>query len=265
MERIYKGMIKKINLHNSENEIFMPSRRSSNDWRIGKTDDGEYFYYIDIKSEYASSEYEYSFSITRRYFPEDYVKAHVSKKQLDMFNLIDEITPYDGFFRIKMIPGKKPATSIYFNVFKDKKIGDDIVCINQYHTANSIKTNSSDLKDLSNFMNYSSEDDKAVKEKKDVIITLPELNPLFKEGIQWSIDVANNKFYIEIKNPDLCEDFNYQVCIHLEDGITDKEKEEKIRSYNCIESVSTFDGYARIILEKGVQCIDSIDIELKCM
>ena len=242
----------------------MPSRGSSNDWRIGKTDDGEYFYYIDIKSEYASSEYEYSFSITHKYFPEDYIKAHISKKQLDMFNLIDEITPYDGFFRIKMIPGKKPTTSIYFNVFKDKKIGDDIVYINQYHTANSVKTSSSDLKGLTDFMN-SSEDNKPVKEKKDVIITLPELNLLFREDIQWSINVANNKFYREIKNPDLCEDFNYQVCIHLEDGITDEEKEEKIRSYNCIESVSTFDGYARITLEKGVQCIDNVDIELKCM
>ena len=275
MERVSKKKIKvrvanKVNKNTlpAEERIYIPPRYATSDYRIGKNKNGEYFYYIDIKSDLADPNYEYYMqSIVN---PDagfvDFLKdIHVYEKMtMDI---------YKGFYRFTFIPHFKPKRFVAVIIAKIEKVS----LKNKNETCASTRAKS-DLDSLCKFMNSmesESEETKVDKEYNNnepcpptVVISVPELNPLFMETSKWHRDKNGDKFtyWIEIQNDNIYEKYSYKASIYYPSDGADKDYvEEKSRAFNCIASISSFDGYAKIKLNEGVQCIDSVDVELEPM
>ena len=122
MEEEDKRMI--INTAGKGYYLDIPARSESKDWRIGRTWDGDPYYYIDIKDRVAS-------------YPDVFWKIqedgamhricsdrnHTFGENVKRFNqskCINSIESHDGFFRINYKPYKKPIYSTSILIYVDK-------------------------------------------------------------------------------------------------------------------------------------------------
>lgn len=122
MEEEDKHMI--INTAGKGYYIDIPARSESKDWRIGRTWDGDPYYYIDIKDRVAA-------------YPDVFWKIkedgamhricsdrnHTFGENVKRFNqskCINSIESHDGFFRINYKPYKKPIYSTSILIYVDK-------------------------------------------------------------------------------------------------------------------------------------------------
>ena len=270
MERVSKKKVKvrvasKVDKNTlpAEERIYIPPRYATSDYRIGKNENGEYYYYIDIKSDLADPNYVYCIqSIVN---PDagfvDFLKdIHVYEKMtMDI---------YKGFYRFTFAPHFKPNRFVAVIIAKIEKVS--LKGKNETCTSTRAK---SDLNSLCKFMNSMEPEEKKDEDKNEpcpptVIISVPELNPLFMETSKWHRDKKDDKFtyWIEIQNDKVYEKYSYKASIYYPSEGADKDYvEEKSRAFNCIASISSFDGYVKIKLNEGVQCIDSVDVELEPM
>lgn len=273
MERVSKKKIKvrvasKIDKNTlpAEERIHIPPRYATSDYRIGKDKNGEYFYYIDIKSDFADPNYEYyMLSIVN---PDakfvDFLKDIHTYDKMDM-------DIYKGFYRFSFAPHVKPKRFVAIIVTKMEKLSPS-------NESNESTRAKSDLSSLCKFMNSIESEPEETKVDKEcsnnepcpptVVISVPELNPLFMETSKWHRDKNGDKFtyWIEIQDDNIYEKYSYKASIYYPSDGADKDYvEEKSRAFNCIASISSFDGYAKIKLNEGVQCIDSVDVELEPM
>lgn len=169
MEEEDKRMI--INTAGKGYYLDIPARSESKDWRIGRTWDGDPYYYIDIKDRVAYPDVFWKIQEDGAMHRIVSDRNHTFGENVKRFNqskCINSIESHDGFFRINYKPYKKPIYSTSILIYVDKwveripttvlpfTIHDDSLCWNN-STVSTINPNTeipkSDCKGLNDYMN----------------------------------------------------------------------------------------------------------------
>lgn len=146
----------------------IPARSESKDWRIGRTWNGDPYYYIDIKDRVAYSDIFWRIQEDGAMHRICSDHSHTFGENVKRFNqskCIDSIESHDGFFRINYKPYKKPIYSTSILIYTDRSMNpihfynskpEPELCWNN-STVSTINPNTdifkSDCKGLNDYMN----------------------------------------------------------------------------------------------------------------
>lgn len=103
----------------------IPARSESKDWRIGRTWDGDPYYYIDIKDRVAYPDIFWRIQedgAMHRICSDHNHTFGENVKRFNQSKCIDSIESHDGFFRINYKPYKKPIYSTSILIYINKNI-----------------------------------------------------------------------------------------------------------------------------------------------
>lgn len=148
----------------------IPARSESKDWRIGRTWNGDPYYYIDIKDRVAYPDIFWRIQedgAMHRICSDHNHTFGENVKRFNQSKCVDSIESHDGFFRINYKPYKKPIYSTSILIYTDRSMNpihfynpkpelESELCWNN-STVSTINPNTdifkSDCKGLNDYMN----------------------------------------------------------------------------------------------------------------